>query len=366
MIVQLSGTYGGGGSQRSAMNLAIGLHQLGLQSEALAISAPGAYADAARARGVPVHSLDSSKGVVSRASMIPRLRAFLRRRGVRVIHTHGPGSLLAATAACRGLRPRVIVAASWHDSGSVLEERSMRGRLRARLVARALRRAGVVFGSSEDVCRRLSLASGRQARVLVNGVADAPLALDTRSDAPLVAWVGRLEANKDPLTLIRALGRLRAEGLGVRAVLAGRAIRAHEYTVMLRKEIEALGLGEAVEMPGQIDDIPGLLARSNIGVQSSRSEGLSMALLEQMMAGLAVVATEVGDTSRAIEHEATGLLVPAGDEAALAGALRRVVTDAQLRRRLGEAARDRAIREYSLTAMADRAVAAYKEAGADL
>ncbi|MCA9288889.1 MAG: glycosyltransferase family 4 protein, partial [Phycisphaerales bacterium] len=97
-----------------------------------------------------------------------------------------------------------------------------------------------------------------------------------------------------------------------------------------------------------------------------RSEGLSMALLEQMMAGLAIVATDVGDTSRAIEHERTGLLVPPGDDAALGDALARVVGDVGLRRRLGAAARERALGEFSLDAMATQAIDAYQKAGAIL
>jgi glycosyltransferase involved in cell wall biosynthesis len=73
-----------------------------------------------------------------------------------------------------------------------------------------------------------------------------------------------------------------------------------------------------------------------------------------MMAGLAIVATDVGDTAVAIEHEKTGLLIPPKDEAALTTALRRLITDPALRQRLGAAAREKALAEFSLDAMARR------------
>ena len=70
------------------------------------------------------------------------------------------------------------------------------------------------------------------------------------------------------------------------------------------------------------------------------------------MAGLAVVATEVGDTATVIEHEKTGLLFSPGDEPALTDALRRVVVDAALRSSLGAAARRRVVERFSLPELA--------------
>ena len=81
-----------------------------------------------------------------------------------------------------------------------------------------------------------------------------------------------------------------------------------------------------------------------------------MTLLEQMMAGLAVVATDVGDTSVAVEHEKTGLLIPEGNEEALTDSLRRLIQNVALRRRLADAARQKAMRQFTLAAVARQAV----------
>src|SRR5699024_3051667 len=111
--------------------------------------------------------------------------------------------------------------------------------------------------------------------------------------------------------------------------------------------------------PGWVADPSTLIKRAAIGVQTSKAEGLSMTLLEQMMAGLAVVATSVGDTAEAVEDGATGLLIPPDDLDALTNALRRLLTDHPLRRRMGADARKRALAEFSLDNMAQQATHEY-------
>ena len=81
-----------------------------------------------------------------------------------------------------------------------------------------------------------------------------------------------------------------------------------------------------------------MLAPGDIFVLSSRSEGFPFSALEAMLAGLPVVATDISGISEAVVHAETGLLVPASDPAALAGALKCLLRDGPLRRRLGAAA----------------------------
>ena len=112
-------------------------------------------------------------------------------------------------------------------------------------------------------------------------------------------------------------------------------------------------------LDGWVDDIEPLLRAASIGVQTSRSEGLSLSLLDQMMAGLPVVATAVGETATAVTHGVSGLLVPSGDDEALISALRRLILDRGLRLRLGAAARQRALNHYSQEAALDDALDFY-------
>jgi glycosyltransferase involved in cell wall biosynthesis len=81
-------------------------------------------------------------------------------------------------------------------------------------------------------------------------------------------------------------------------------------------------------------------------VLPSRFEGLPMSVIEAMLTGLPVVATNVRGPAEQVVHEVTGLLVPPGDAPALAAALQRLVADQALRARMGEAGRKRAVERY--------------------
>ena len=114
-----------------------------------------------------------------------------------------------------------------------------------------------------------------------------------------------------------------------------------------------------MELAGSRGDVPDLLARADVFVLASRSEGAPISILEAMAAGLPVVASDVGGVGELVVDGATGLLVPAGDPAALAAALERLLADPELRRRLGAAGRERARERFDLRAARDAHVSLY-------
>jgi len=174
-------------------------------------------------------------------------------------------------------------------------------------------------------------------------VAGAPRSRHERP-VPRLISVGRLKAPKDFLTLVRALAALPAGSFD--ALIVGDGPDRAE----LETEIRRLGIEESVELSGERDDVPKLLAGSDVFVLSSRSEGLPVSVLEAMAAELPVVASAVGGLAELVEDGATGLLVPAGDERALTEALRRLIDDADLRRSMGAAGRGRAETDFDLNA----------------
>jgi glycosyltransferase involved in cell wall biosynthesis len=168
---------------------------------------------------------------------------------------------------------------------------------------------------------------------------------------------------KDPQALVRAAAAMRREGHRFSVDLVGKPIPSTQwYFDQTRELIASSGLEGVVRAPGFVSDdgMKTIMAEAQIGVQTSHTEGMSIALMEQMMAGLAIIATDVGDTACAIRHEENGLLVPAKDPAALEAALRRLLADPELRRRLGRAARETAVRDFSLDAVSDRALREYE------
>ncbi len=350
------GSFGGGGAQRLAYNLASSLREEGTPCIGIAIRCKGNFAGSG---GVEIVELDARQSdgssVVTAAR---RLRHEVLRRGIDTVHVHGSRSLPLCAAGLLALHG-VRLHFTWHDSGSIGANSAIR-----RTVLRwALRRCDRIYGSSHDVLDRLGrFCRHRNMAVFRNGVPTVGSS-PKNSSPPLVVWSGRLVPHKGPMEAVRAAARLRELGVGFRMVMAGDAPpRNPEYAEIVRTERSQLGLCELLDMPGWIDDTTALNERASIGVQTSLTEGLSMALLEQMMAGLCIVATDVGDTREAIIHEQTGLLVPPGDADAIVDALRRVLIDGDLRTRLGHAARERALAEFSLEAMARQAIEFYSEA----
>jgi len=128
----------------------------------------------------------------------------------------------------------------------------------------------------------------------------------------------------------------------------------------LEQQIRAAGLGERFVLLGSVTDVPGFLSSLDVAVLPSHSESMSNALLEYMAAGRAIVATDVGANARLVRPDREGLIVPPGDPAALAGAVRRLLRDPELARRLGAAARARAETEFGRAAMVRRFEAFYE------
>ena len=151
-------------------------------------------------------------------------------------------------------------------------------------------------------------------------------------------FLGRIEEEKGIHELLAALADPRLVGLSWEATLAGAGA-----VERFRAEAERLGLGSRVAFVGWQPEpaARSLLACSDVFILPSHFEGLSMALLEAMAFGLAIVCTPVGSLPVAVQDGVSALFVPVGDAERLAGALAGVIEDAALRARLQEAARDR-------------------------
>ena len=184
----------------------------------------------------------------------------------------------------------------------------------------------------------------------------SPDAAGVPPQAPLAVAVGRLIAQKDHATLLHAFALVHAALPQARLAILGSG-PLEEETRALAAE---LGLGAAVVLPGRTE-IRDWLERADVFVHSSRWEGFGIVLLEAMLAGLPVVATRVSAVPEVVVDNRTGLLVEAGDHAALAAKLELLLTDRERAATLGEAGRQRALSEFSVARMADRTLALYEE-----
>jgi glycosyltransferase involved in cell wall biosynthesis len=165
--------------------------------------------------------------------------------------------------------------------------------------------------------------------------------------------VARLEPQKGVDIAVRALPAIRERRRNARLVVLGEGRQ--------RAELEGLAasLGVPVDLPGRVPDVASWFRRAAVLVHPARWEGFGLALLEAMLAGLPVVATRVSSIPEIVVDGETGVLVPAGDADAFAGAVVRVLED---RAAYGERGRARARAEFSVARMADRTLAVYETA----
>lgn len=175
-----------------------------------------------------------------------------------------------------------------------------------------------------------------------------------------ITCVGLLGPAKGTPQLVEALKSLSARS-DWSASLAGNG-----EVEQTRAMVSSLGLDKRIETPGWLarDDVERLLRRTDIFVLPSFSEGLPMAILEAFSYGIAVIATPLNAIRDVIEEERNGLFVPPGDVPALAKSLERLLSDADLRDRLGANALDDHRRLYTTEVFMDRITALWAKAAA--
>ncbi len=218
-----------------------------------------------------------------------------------------------------------------------------------------------------DYNRRWELETGAdsaQIQTIYNGVEPSSFPLiDTEPAVPTVSWLGRIDPLKDVVTLIRAFAKVRDVMPSARLRLFGPVpVGNEEYFAECQRAVAESHLGDVVVFEGLISPPAGAFVAGHVVALSSISEGFPFTVLEAMMSGRATVSTEVGGVAEAVGE--AGLLVAPRDPEAMAEALLRLLADDELRRRLGAAARKRALSLFTLDEMTSRYRDVYDELSA--
>jgi glycosyltransferase involved in cell wall biosynthesis len=265
-----------------------------------------------------------------------RIRAL--RRALQTMDAPIPVSFtdkmnIVAVLACRGMEPGLTICERTDPRHQQL------GRVWSWLRRRCYPRCRALVVQTEDVRTWVrGWLPGRPIHVIPNAApavsADARSA--TESEAKRIVSVGRLSREKGHDLLIAAFLRIAPKYPAWRLTICGDgAERAN-----LDTQRQQLGLQDRVELPGWIRDPGEVLRKAELFVLPSRYEGFPNALLEAMAAGLACVSFDCESGPREIiRHAENGLLVPAEDVGELANAMERLITDTDLRCKLGKAAR---------------------------
>ena len=219
--------------------------------------------------------------------------------------------------------------------------------VRRMIVSRTLKKATRISATSDylrQTCVSLLPEASQKISVIPFGV-ELPEQVAPMPDPPVRLCFIKLHRHVyGPDILLRALAAVRREVPDIKLTMAG----AGEMTPQLERMVQKLDLEPNVKFVGLIphERIYSLLQEHHIMVMPSREEAFGVAVLEAAACGRPTIASRVGGVPEVIRDNETGLLVPPGDEAALAQALLRLVRDPETCRRMGEAGRALVQKEY--------------------
>jgi glycosyltransferase involved in cell wall biosynthesis len=367
-----------GGTKRHLLELARGLRASGYDVEVacprVRLEAFGdvSFWDDLLAAGVPVHALPMERRPLTPANVraMRGLAALLRRGRYDVVHAHSSiAGAVARPAARLAGRPRPRTVYTPHGFAFL----SPGGATRRSLFLAAERLLGrltdrLIAVSDTEAAEAVSYGVVPRERVVTvpNGVdLPPPPAAACRAavrhregwnGTRIVGTVSRMTPQKDPGTWLAVAARVAAVRPDVRFVW----IWGGEQEAEVRRRAAALGLGDRLAFPGYRPDARELVGAFDVFLLTSRFEGLPYTAIEALGAGTPVVATDVVGTRDVVRHGETGLLGPAGDVAALAGQVTRLLDDPPLATRLAAAGREDVRRRFSLQAMVAQTAAVYE------
>lgn len=309
--------------------------------------------------GVERHALDHEYGrsgwralVFNNLERVRSMRSIIRRSQPDVVVSFLDTTNVLTILATRRLSVPVLVAERNDPRHQPI------GKVWAVLRRLLYSRASVIVVQTESVRRWASqrwrhtpvIAIPNPVRALVSGERD--LGLPNR----FIAAVGRLTEQKGFDLLLPAFARARPSDGSWHLVIAGDGPDREE----LIRLVHRLGLSECVHLLGRVQDVGAVLSSASAFVLPSRFEGFPNALLEAMACGLPSVATDCqSGPGEIITDETDGLLVEESNVASLADALHRLMTDEELRMRLGEAAQRSVADRFSIQTVGqewDRAI----------
>lgn len=341
-----------GGLENVVFDLARRSDRHRVLSQVVCIERIGALGPKFAAAGIPVESLGTTNPVFAGR----RLASRLRELDPHIVHTHNLKAQIVSVLA-RIRRPSGTLIHTKHGRN---EGEGWRARVYGCLASRMCDAIVAVSEDEAEMARRQEGVPSQKLKVFHNGIdlrAYAPGARQSPGHAPVAVCVARLSPLKDHATLLHAVSQVVRVLPGLRLQIVGEG--------PMRQSIEALrddlGLRESVSLLGERHDVARLLGGADVFVLPSWREGLSIAILEAMAAGLPVVATWVGGNPELVEHGRTGFLVPPRSPGPLAEALVAVLSEPGRCLQMGREARAHVEAHFDLIRTVERYERLYYE-----
>jgi glycosyltransferase involved in cell wall biosynthesis len=307
------------------------------------------------AQAIRLALLDNALSPWRAVGALRELVKALRKASPDLIHAHSAKA--GALGRIAGFLLGIPVVYTVHGF-AFKPEAPLRQRMAARvaewILAPLTTRLICVAEAERRLARSLPLPAERVS-VIPNGIADNIHRADPQAPLRKIVMVARFAAPKRQDAAIRAFARAGLQGCAL--VLAGDGPQRHA----MQQLAQQLAPGR-VQFPGNVADIPALLASAQAFVLASDHEGFPLSVLEAMRAGLPVVASDLPGIREQLENNRYGLLVNHDDEHAFSAVLRRLGDDGALRAALGNEARHRWEQSYGVERMTEATWSVYRDA----
>lgn len=327
----------------------------------LCLFRPGWIQEHSESRGVRTYIIPT-RGMVDWRWVL-RVMELLQQEQVDLIHAHEFDANVQGTFAA--MMSGLPLVATVHGKNYFWEK--SRRRLAYRWISRRATMVAVSENLKQFIVEKVGVAPGR-VKVLYNGVDVLPHCdradvdacrkeLDLPENDRIVGVVGNLYPVKGHQYLIDSIPAVLEQCPNTSFVFAGRG----QLETELKEQVHRLGVDARVRFLGLRQDIPRILALLDVFVLPSLSEGLSMAILEAMIAGKPVVATQVGGNPELVLNGETGFLVPPRNGQALAQSLVSLLTNRAQATQFAEMGKRRAEGQFSLQTMVSAYQTLYDE-----
>jgi N-acetyl-alpha-D-glucosaminyl L-malate synthase BshA len=368
-----------GGAERHTETLAKALVERGISVSVVTTRFPG-LARFERIDGIPVYRIPSlwatrpaygCKGYIHILTYLLTLFAHLvsHRNEYDILHIQQAlFPAVAGVLAGKLLGKKTIVQIHTTGSGEADDVRQLHSHRSGIAVLWALREANALVGVSRAMMAELQALNPKGLLVSIPSVTslvnlsqhEPSLVVRQRlglPSGPLVVCVARLTPQKAHDVLLRAWPMVLSCCPDAHLVLVG----GGPEETRLRRLAENLGIAERVYFAGEQQEVAPYLVVSDVFVLPSRAEGLGLALIEAMSAGLPCVASRVAGISELIEDGQNGLLVEPEDVAGLAEALLKLLEDRELAKKLGDKARQSVIQTYNPDVIVSQYISLYRQ-----
>lgn len=346
-----------GGLERVVTDLAIEQQARNHAVAVFSINETTGFSEELRAAGIDV--IVGHKKKPFDLQVLKILRREAKQRGVQIVHAHNFTPNYYSATALLGAWNMPALVGTCHDMGARLANRKLR--IMYRWSVTRTQGLAMVGQQVHDRYVESGMVPARKVTTVLNGIpverftstpqrqAQARAKLGLNPDDLVIGCVGRLVDLKNHALLLQVMPALVQRHPRLKLVIVGYG----ELEEALHAQTKALGIAQQVTITGKRSDVADLLPAFDVFALPSKTEGLSIALLEACATGLAVVASAVGGNPEIIHDGQTGLLVPSQDAPALQHALDRLLGDAPLRASLSAQARDWVRQNASVAALAD-------------